>query len=157
MHKAIHQVLNVVVGSVLITAISGTAEAGPPLICHPFDAGSAALLPWGPGQGWNAPDRAYDVQRLPADTLRLLTPTTPVLARMEIMRRATIYASQNHTVNFLGAGRGGIGLLNITLNWSNITSTVITYPYSVQVIIFASFVITVRPSSIAVGSWDPRS
>ncbi|TDZ40960.1 Oligopeptide transporter 5 [Colletotrichum trifolii] len=42
------------------------------------------------------------------------------------------FASRNHTVNFLGAGRGGIGLLNITLNWSNITSTVITYPYSVQ-------------------------
>ncbi|KAI1849109.1 hypothetical protein JX266_005070 [Neoarthrinium moseri] len=52
------------------------------------------------------------------------------------------FASQNHTVNFLGAGRGGIGLLNITLNWSNITSTIITYPYSVQVTIFVAFVIT---------------
>lgn len=55
------------------------------------------------------------------------------------------FASRNHTVNFLGAGRGGIGLLNITLNWSNITSTVITYPYSVQVTIFVGFVITVGP------------
>ncbi|TDZ18212.1 Oligopeptide transporter 2 [Colletotrichum orbiculare MAFF 240422] len=52
------------------------------------------------------------------------------------------FASRNHTVNFLGAGRGGIGLFNITLNWSNITSTVITYPYSVQVTIFVGFVIT---------------
>ncbi|KAK9851584.1 hypothetical protein MYU51_009473 [Penicillium brevicompactum] len=52
------------------------------------------------------------------------------------------FASQNHTVNFIGAGRGGMGLLNITLDWSNITSTVITYPYSVQVIIFSSFVMT---------------
>ncbi|KAH7126019.1 OPT oligopeptide transporter [Dactylonectria macrodidyma] len=52
------------------------------------------------------------------------------------------FASRNHTVNFLGAGRGGIGLLNITLNWSNITSTVITYPYSVQVTIFVAFVLT---------------
>ncbi|WWD00409.1 hypothetical protein V866_007322 [Kwoniella sp. B9012] len=52
------------------------------------------------------------------------------------------FASQNHKVNFIGAGRGGIGLLNITLDWSNITSTVITYPYSVQVIIFVAFVIT---------------
>lgn len=51
------------------------------------------------------------------------------------------FASRNHKVNFLGAGRGGAGLLNITLDWSNITSTVITYPYSVQVIIFVSFVI----------------
>mgnify|MGYP001577579807 CR=1 FL=1 len=47
------------------------------------------------------------------------------------------------TVNFLGGGRGGIGLLNITLDWSNITSTIITYPYSVQVIVFVGFVITV--------------
>lgn len=53
------------------------------------------------------------------------------------------FASQNHTVNFLGAGRGGIGLLNITLDWSNITSTVITYPYSVQVTVFVGFLITV--------------
>ncbi|MGE5834040.1 MAG: hypothetical protein ACM4AI_06140 [Acidobacteriota bacterium] len=98
MHKAINQAFKVIVASALVTTIAGTAEAGPPLICHPFDAGSAALLPWGPGQGWNAPDRSYDVQRLPADTLRLLTPTTPVLARMEIMRRATIYANQNHDV-----------------------------------------------------------
>ncbi|KAF4844618.1 Oligopeptide transporter 2 [Colletotrichum siamense] len=52
------------------------------------------------------------------------------------------FASRNHVVNFLGAGRGGVGLLNITLNWSNITSTVITYPYSVQVTIFVGFVIT---------------
>jgi hypothetical protein len=78
--------------------LAGTAEAGPPLICHPFDAGSAAMLPWGPGQGWNTPDRSYDVQRLTADTLRLLTPATPLLARMEIMRRATIYANQDRKV-----------------------------------------------------------
>ncbi|KAI0156292.1 OPT oligopeptide transporter [Pestalotiopsis sp. NC0098] len=52
------------------------------------------------------------------------------------------FASKNHTVNFLGAGRGGIGLLNITLDWSNITSTIITYPYSVQVTVFVAFVLT---------------
>ncbi|CAG8158002.1 unnamed protein product [Penicillium olsonii] len=52
------------------------------------------------------------------------------------------FASRNHNVNFIGAGRGGMGLLNITLDWSNITSTVITYPYSVQVIIFVTFVMT---------------
>lgn len=53
------------------------------------------------------------------------------------------FAPNNHTVNFLGAGAKGIGLLNITLDWSNITSKVITYPYSVQVVIFVGFVITV--------------
>lgn len=56
------------------------------------------------------------------------------------------FAPNNHTVNFLGAGQKGMGLLNITLDWSNITSKVITYPYSVQVVIFVGFVITV---------WEP--
>lgn len=65
------------------------------------------------------------------------------------------FASKNHTVNFLGAGRGGIGLLNITLNWSNITSTVITYPYSVQVTVFVGFVITVGPVSTSDWSLAP--
>ncbi|OCF42319.1 hypothetical protein I317_03823 [Kwoniella heveanensis CBS 569] len=52
------------------------------------------------------------------------------------------FASKSHKVNFIGAGRGGMGLLNITLNWSNITSTVITYPYHVQVITFLAFALT---------------
>jgi hypothetical protein len=40
----------------------------------------------------------YDLQRLADDTLRLLTPTTPPIARMETMRRATIYASTDARV-----------------------------------------------------------
>ena len=76
----------------------GVAEAGPPLICHAFDAGKAPLLPWTPGDGWNTPDRAYDVQRLTADTMRLLSPEAPVLARMENLRRATIYAAKDRRV-----------------------------------------------------------
>ena len=98
MHKLIDRVLKVAAGVVLFAAMSGTAWAGPPLICHPFDAGSAALLPWGSAPGWKAPLSSYDVQKLTADTLRLLTPTTPVIARMEIMRRATIYAGQDRKV-----------------------------------------------------------
>jgi hypothetical protein len=70
------------------------AEAGSPLICFPFQTGSAEVLPWTFGQGWKTPDPTYDVRQLTADTLRLLSPTAPVLARMENMRRAAIYASQ---------------------------------------------------------------
>jgi len=98
MHKLIDRVLKAFVGVTVFVAMSGTAWAGPPLICHPFDAGSAVLLPWGSGPGWNSPDRSYDVRRLTDDTLRLLAPSTPVLARMEIMRRATIYAGQDRKV-----------------------------------------------------------
>ena len=78
--------------------LPSTAEAGPPLICHPFDPGSASVLPWGSGPSWNTPDRSYDVKRLTADTLRLLSPDAPILARMENLRRATIYASQDRRV-----------------------------------------------------------
>lgn len=53
------------------------------------------------------------------------------------------FNSRNHKLNFLGAGRGGAGFLNITLDWSNITSTIITYPYSVQLTVFTGFAITV--------------
>jgi hypothetical protein len=98
MLKLTHRVLKTLAAFALFGMMSGTAEAGPPLICHPFEAGSVTLLPWGPGTGWNSPDRKYDIQRLTADTLQLLTPTTPVLARMEIMRRATIYAGQDKKV-----------------------------------------------------------
>ena len=79
---------------VLVT-VAGAAEAGPPLICHAFDAGSAPLLPWAKGQSWDSPDTSYDVTRLTADTLRLLSADAPILARMENMRRATIYAARN--------------------------------------------------------------
>jgi hypothetical protein len=82
----------------LLLMVAAAAEAGPPLICHPFDAGNARLLPWSTGQGWNTPDRTYDVQKLTADTLALLTTETPVIARMEVLRRATIYAAQDKEV-----------------------------------------------------------
>ena len=80
-------------GALLATALlfSSAAFAGPPLLCHPFDTGGAASLPW--GKGWNAADRGYDTTRLQADTLGLLATGTPVIARMESLRRAAIYAS----------------------------------------------------------------
>ena len=83
----------------VVLAFAAMAEAGPPLVCHQFDAGNAALLPWASsGQGWNTPDRSYDVRNLAADTLELLSPDAPILARMENMRRAAIYAGQDERV-----------------------------------------------------------
>ena len=68
------------------------AFAGPPLLCFPFEIGQARTLPMGTGN-WHATDRSYDVSHLVDDTLALLTPQTPVMVRMETIRRATIYAS----------------------------------------------------------------
>jgi hypothetical protein len=67
------------------------AHAGPPLICHPVDTGGAASLPWGSGPGWNTPQPGYDRSRVVNDTLALLTPSAPIRARMETLRRATVY------------------------------------------------------------------
>lgn len=72
--------------------IQQTAIAGPPLICHPIETGDAKSLPWGSSADWRAVRPDYDLNHLVEDTLALLTPETPVLARMETLRRATIYA-----------------------------------------------------------------
>jgi hypothetical protein len=79
----------------LLVAIPSLAEAGPPLICHPFQTAGSSLLPWGTGPGWNTPDGDYDVKRLAADTLAILNDEAPILTRMENMRRAAIYATRD--------------------------------------------------------------
>jgi hypothetical protein len=82
----------------VLVALPAIAEAGPPLICHPFQTAGGDLLPWGAGPAWNNPDPRYDVRRLTADVLRLLSPDAPVLTRMENMRRAAIYVAQDKRV-----------------------------------------------------------
>ena len=82
----------------VILALPAIGEAGRPLICHPFQTGREAVLPWGDGSSWNTPDGRYDVQRLTSDTLRLLSRGQPVIARMENLRRATIYAARDQRV-----------------------------------------------------------
>ena len=76
------------------------ALAGPPFICHAFELSGSPSLPWGSSTaaGWNNPDPTYDLTRLTADVTGLLTPSMPVSARMETLRRATIYASRDRAV-----------------------------------------------------------
>ncbi|QBM90451.1 oligopeptide transporter, OPT superfamily [Metschnikowia aff. pulcherrima] len=50
-------------------------------------------------------------------------------------------APRNHNVNFIGSGLGGMGFLNLSFDWANITSQVMLIPYWVQVIQFIGFVI----------------
>ena len=81
----------------VVTAVATArpALAGPPLLCHPFDIGSAASLPWGSGSNWFDGSATYRLSGLVADTEALLTPDTPVVVRMETLRRASIYASRD--------------------------------------------------------------
>ena len=79
----------------LALVLQQTAQAGPPLICHPYEIGAARSLPWS-GAQWRDVKTDYDLNRLVDDTLALLTPDTPVIVRMETLRRAAIYAVWAH-------------------------------------------------------------
>jgi hypothetical protein len=74
------------------------AFAGPPLLCHAFDIGTAASLPWSGVSSWYDGQPGYDLQKLTDNTEALLTPSTPVIVRMETLRRAAIYASRDPLV-----------------------------------------------------------
>lgn len=74
----------------VLLAFTTLAQAGPPLICHPIAIGQAKSLAWIDFNHRGSTD--YDLKNLSHDTLALLDAHTPVLVRMETLRRATIYA-----------------------------------------------------------------
>src|SRR6267378_5841382 len=75
--------------------LATVAHAGPPLICHTIAIGEAKSLPW-ISHNWNlSGGETYDTKNLVRDTLEILAPDTPVLVRMETLRRATLYARKD--------------------------------------------------------------
>lgn len=74
----------------VLLGLTTFAFAGPPLICHPIEIGQAKSLPWVEFNHKGSSD--YDLKNLSRDTLAILDSRTPVLVRMETLRRATIYA-----------------------------------------------------------------
>lgn len=92
MRRKMLRSISLTLSSLLFLMVAQQAAlAGPPLVCHPFEIGNARSLPWS-GSEWRAVNKDYDINRLVEDTLQALTPKTPVLVRMETLRRATIYA-----------------------------------------------------------------
>ena len=80
---------------VALLSIASLAQAGPPLICHTIDIGQARSLPW-ISHNWNlSGGENYDTKNLVWDTLEILAPDTPVLVRMETLRRATLYSRKD--------------------------------------------------------------
>src|SRR5467141_2444905 len=78
-----------------LLCLATVAKAGPPLICHSVEIGSAKSLPW-ISHDWNlSGGETYDTKNLVRDTLDILGPNTPVLVRMETLRRATLYARKD--------------------------------------------------------------
>ena len=76
----------------LALSVAPQLHAGTPLICHPYNIGAAKSLPGSEGD-WKGVNPSYDRKNLVRDTLGLLTPETPVIVRMETLRRAAIYAT----------------------------------------------------------------
>jgi hypothetical protein len=85
----------VVVLLATLLCLATLTKAGPPLICHSVEIGAAKSLPW-ISHDWNlSGGETYDTKNLVRDTLEILAPDTPVLVRMETLRRATLYARKD--------------------------------------------------------------
>jgi len=80
-----------------LLSLAAPALAGPPFICHPFEIGGSTSLPWTDGD-YLGMRGDYDITRVVADTEALLKTDMPTLARMETLRRAVLYASQNRAL-----------------------------------------------------------
>ncbi len=79
----------------VVLCFATIAQAGPPLICHTIEIGKAKSLPW-ISHNWNlSGGENYDTKNLVRDTLEILAPDTPILVRMETIRRATLYARRD--------------------------------------------------------------
>jgi hypothetical protein len=89
--------LRLVAISALFMFIAKVLLAGPPLVCHSFDIGSAKSLPW-VSHNWNlSGTETYDTSRLASDTLAILAADHSVIVHMETLRRATLYARKDPT------------------------------------------------------------
>ena len=78
----------------LVVMLSGSALAGPPLLCHVLNIGNAKTLPW-VDLNYQKGSNGYDLKNLTSDTLAILDSHAPVLVRMETLRRAALYARQD--------------------------------------------------------------
>jgi len=78
----------------VLTIFAPGAQAGPPLLCWPYDIGGFRSLPFG-GDNWQAAAPQYDLSNLAEDAAAWLQPSTPAIVRMETLRRATIYAMKD--------------------------------------------------------------
>lgn len=78
--------------ALLLALLPLAAHAGAPLICHPYAIGDAPSLPTSNKDHFGL-SAAYDRNQVVNDTLRLLTPETPIIVRMETLRRAALYAT----------------------------------------------------------------
>lgn len=93
--KYFSTVRNFLAVSIVLFFATGSAWAGPPLICHAFDIGNAKSLPW-VSHDWNLTGgESYDTSALSKDTIAVLDSSRVTLVHMETLRRATLYAKKD--------------------------------------------------------------
>ena len=78
---------------VVLVLVSVQVIAGPPLICHSIKVPEGQSLPW--GEDAFTESKSYDPSKVVQDTIELLKSTTPVLTRMETLRRASVYIDRD--------------------------------------------------------------
>ena len=84
----------ILVAAAVVAAAASSVFAGPPLVCWRVETGGVASLPWvDRSDSYKGMDHDYRTSRLAGDTLGLLRAATPVLERMETLRRAALYAA----------------------------------------------------------------
>jgi hypothetical protein len=81
----------------ILFGFATSAQAGPPLVCHPIAIGQAQSLP-GVDLNYQKSSGSYDLKELTRDTLAILDSNPSVLVHMETLRRATLYARQDPEV-----------------------------------------------------------
>lgn len=81
----------------IVLGLSTLALAGPPMICHAINIGSAQTLPW-VDLNYRKGRGNYALINLSQDTLSILDSNPSVLVHMETLRRATIYARQDSQI-----------------------------------------------------------
>jgi hypothetical protein len=80
----------------LLTAAQPALAGYVTWLVYPFDIGKAQSLPW--GDDWSRGRADYNLANLIPDTDALLTPSTPIVVRLETLRRAVIYASRDRQI-----------------------------------------------------------
>ena len=73
--------------------LSWPAMAGPPLLCFPYEIGSAKSLPW--GKDAFKKSESYDASKVIDDAVALLKEEKSTLVRMETIRRAALYIERD--------------------------------------------------------------
>jgi hypothetical protein len=78
--------ITLALSAALLTAVCGSAVAGPPLICHPYQCDEQPALPMSDGKG-----SSISRENVADRTIEALDKAKSTLTRMEVVRRAATF------------------------------------------------------------------